>query len=64
MRLLANPYVLLGLLAFVAAVGAVSYSAGQRHAANACASIYPSRRGAGAFAARRRHPARGARWSG
>ena len=38
MRLLANPYVLLGLLAFVAAVGAVSYSAGQRHAANACAA--------------------------
>lgn len=38
MRLLLNPYVLIGLLAFVAAVGAGGYSAGQRHAENACAA--------------------------
>lgn len=36
--LLLNPYMLIGLLAFVAAVGAGGYSAGHRHATNACAA--------------------------
>lgn len=38
MRLLANPYVLLGLLLLVAAVGAAGYRAGYVRAADACAA--------------------------
>ncbi|MDP3425484.1 MAG: hypothetical protein Q8S32_17220 [Burkholderiaceae bacterium] len=38
MRLLLNPYLLLALLVFVVAVGALGYKAGYRHAENACAA--------------------------